>query len=75
MVPNFFPATAASPDPVDTKLQDAADYSPGTSTGHLSMTGSSISELADRLSAELGCKVIDKTGLKGNYDFNLQWQA
>jgi bla regulator protein blaR1 len=32
-----------------------------------------ISDLAQQLSHTLGITVFDKTGLKGNYDFNLKW--
>ena len=34
---------------------------------------SSMAELARQLSMQLGENVIDKTGLTGQYDFNLQW--
>ena len=36
--------------------------------------GVSISDFAHQLSRQLGVAVVDKTGLKGNYDFNLQWK-
>jgi bla regulator protein blaR1 len=36
--------------------------------------GVSISDFAHQLSRQLGVPVVDKTGLKGNYDFNLQWK-
>jgi bla regulator protein blaR1 len=36
--------------------------------------GVSISDFARQLSRQLGVPVVDKTGLKGNYDFNLQWK-
>jgi len=36
--------------------------------------GVSISDFARQLSRQLGVAVVDKTGLKGNYDFNLQWK-
>jgi bla regulator protein blaR1 len=35
--------------------------------------GTSVHDFADQLSRQLGSAVVDKTGLKGNYDFNLQW--
>ncbi|HET7893063.1 MAG TPA: TIGR03435 family protein, partial [Candidatus Sulfotelmatobacter sp.] len=34
---------------------------------------SSMAELARQLSMQLGENVVDKTGLAGQYDFNLQW--
>lgn len=37
--------------------------------------GASTDVLAQQLSRQLGTPVIDKTGLKGDYDFNLQWAA
>jgi len=36
--------------------------------------GISMAELTNMLSRQLGVPVIDKTGLKGNYNFNLQWK-
>jgi len=41
--------------------------------GELIATGASMSSLADRLSRELGRKVVDKTGLQERYDFTLHW--
>ena len=32
-----------------------------------------MSSFADRLSRELGRKVVDKTALQGRYDFTLEW--
>jgi uncharacterized protein (TIGR03435 family) len=34
---------------------------------------SSMAELAKQLSMQLGKNVVDKTGMTGQYDFNLQW--
>jgi bla regulator protein blaR1 len=34
-----------------------------------------MANFADQLSLQLGIPVVDKTGLKGNYNFNLQWAA
>jgi uncharacterized protein (TIGR03435 family) len=42
--------------------------------GELTMTDAPISKLAHELSRQLGCRVLDKTGLKGNYDLTLNWQ-
>ncbi|HEY6250018.1 MAG TPA: TIGR03435 family protein [Candidatus Angelobacter sp.] len=66
------------------KLVQAADTSsapggPGPQSqlrftpGELSGTGIRMSGLANQLSREIGRKVVDKTGLQGNYDFTLHW--
>ena len=48
-----------------------------TSTGNRQVEdtaqGVSVDILAHQLSQHLGVAVIDKTGLKGNYDFDLRW--
>jgi uncharacterized protein (TIGR03435 family) len=44
------------------------------SRGELTMTDAPLSKLARELSRQLGCKVLDKTGLEGNYDLTLSWQ-
>jgi len=36
---------------------------------------SSMAELARQLSLQLGKNVVDKTGMTGQYDFNLQWST
>jgi bla regulator protein BlaR1 len=41
--------------------------------GQLTMSDVPVSLLADSLSRMVGRNVIDKTGLKGNYDATLQW--
>ena len=41
--------------------------------GQLTMNGGTMAMFADHLSQRLGRSVIDKTGLKGEYDFSLQW--
>jgi uncharacterized protein (TIGR03435 family) len=46
--------------------------------GNLTGSGVPISALADHLSGpryELGRQVVDRTGLKGNFDFTLEWTA
>jgi uncharacterized protein (TIGR03435 family) len=42
-------------------------------TGELSSTGIPLSLLTAQLSMRLGRTVVDKTGLTGNYAFNLRW--
>jgi bla regulator protein blaR1 len=41
--------------------------------GELQGQGVAIEFLATNLSQQLGRKVVDQTGLKGNYDFTLKW--
>ena len=41
----------------------------------LNAQGVSISDFARQLSRQLGVAVVDKTGLTGNYNFNLQWKG
>jgi len=41
--------------------------------GQLAGQGVSVTSLAQALSQRLGRNVLDKTGLRGNYDFTLQW--
>jgi len=41
--------------------------------GEISSTGAPLELLATQLSARLGRPVVDKTGLKGTYVFNLHW--
>lgn len=37
--------------------------------------GVSLEEITRQISMQLGVNVVDKTGLKGSYDFNLHWTA
>ena len=41
--------------------------------GQIAGQGVPLESLVKQLSGQLGRTVLDKTGLKGNYDFNLQW--
>jgi bla regulator protein blaR1 len=41
--------------------------------GQLAGQGVSVTSLEQALSQRLGRNVLDKTGLRGNYDFTLQW--
>ncbi len=45
----------------------------GSRRGTLMGRVASVSDVAESLSATLGRVVVDKTGLTGNYDFDLQW--
>jgi bla regulator protein BlaR1 len=42
-------------------------------TGELIDQGTTLAGLVEQLSWQLGHTVVDKTGLKGNYDFSLRW--
>ena len=42
--------------------------------GRLTTQGSNMAGLAFQLSSVLGATVVDKTGLTGMYDLNLEWQ-
>jgi len=44
-----------------------------TGRGQINGTGVPVNLLAELLSRQLGRRVVDKTGLSGNYDFTLQW--
>jgi uncharacterized protein (TIGR03435 family) len=41
--------------------------------GDLTVTGVALSQFAEALSRQVGQLVVDKTGLKGDYDFTLKW--
>ena len=45
----------------------------GSRRGILMGRVTSVSDVAESLSATLGRVVVDKTGLTGNYDFDLHW--
>ena len=42
--------------------------------GELTSQGTTIAPLLEQLSWQLGHTVVDRTGLKGNYDFSLRWK-
>ena len=80
--PKFHEATAPANDPA------AQDRPPGPPTpgapmprgtmrmmgrGDLTVTGVGLTQFADVLSRQIGHLVVDKTGLKGEYDFTLKW--
>ncbi len=46
----------------------------GNAQGLLSFRRTPMATLAEFLSDSLGCTVVDHTGLKGNYNFTLQWR-
>ena len=58
------------------KLHEATDEGGGSTAevGHLVFKGASMPALARRLSQQLHAPVADMTGLKGIYDFTLDWQ-
>jgi uncharacterized protein (TIGR03435 family) len=41
--------------------------------GRFEAQGAQVGDLIDALSQHVGFTVLDETGLKGNYDFTLQW--
>ena len=41
----------------------------------LAAQGVPVADFASQLSRQVGTAIIDKTGLKGNYNFDLQWAA
>lgn len=45
----------------------------GRGKNQISVTGISIGQFAGMLAKEMGRGIIDKTGLRGNYDFSLEW--
>jgi uncharacterized protein (TIGR03435 family) len=61
------------------KLQESASGTPSgfsMGSGHIEGRAASMAALADRLSNasfQLGRPVLDRTGLKGAYDFTLDW--
>lgn len=59
------------------KLHEASGDGGGGTTaevGHLAFNGASMPALVRRLSQQLHAPVSDMTGLKGLYDFTLDWQ-
>jgi len=44
-----------------------------TGRGRIEVQGIDMASLANTLSQQVGRKVLDKTGLTGNYDFKLEW--
>ena len=44
-----------------------------TNAGRITGTGTTLSELMRRLSPTVGRPVVDRTGLSGSYDLELQW--
>lgn len=71
------PAYDLIPDESGAKLQAAAAGNQfrmmRLGHGELISSGAPLELLAAQLSARLGVPVVDKTGLKGSYAFNLHW--
>ncbi|MGO4882758.1 MAG: TIGR03435 family protein [Bryobacteraceae bacterium] len=80
--PKFHETTAPAMDPA-AENRPLGPPAPGapmprgsirmTGRGELTLTGIGITQFADVLSRQLGLLVVDKTGLKGEYDFTLKW--
>lgn len=51
----------------------AARFQVSLGAGQMDATAVPIGNLAENLSHQVGRKVVDKTGLTGNYDFTLHW--
>lgn len=61
-------------DESGSKLQEASGMQMmHMERGELNSTGTPIAFLAQQLSSRVGSMVVDKTGLKGNYSFDLHW--
>ena len=80
--PKFHETTAPANDPAaqDRPPGPPAPGSPmprGTmrmmGRGDLTVSGMGLAQFADMLSRQIGHVVVDKTGLKGEYDFTLKW--
>jgi uncharacterized protein (TIGR03435 family) len=69
------PAYELLVDEGGSKLQPSANepHMMRLGRGELTTSGSPLELLTTQLSARLGRPVVDKTGLKGNYAFNLHW--
>lgn len=70
----FLAATKKTSQLVESKSKPAwPTFNPGGSSNGSGMSGEGVSMpyMASRLARFLGCPVVDKTGLKGDYDFQL----
>lgn len=70
----FLTATKKTPRLVESKNKPAwPTFDPGGSINGRGMSGEGVSMhyMASQLARFLGCPVVDKTGLKGDYDFQL----
>lgn len=64
---------APLPQPVDGEPAPKRNRSTSTSNGKLTAKGISITDLASTLSYQVERVIVDKTGLTGEYDFELTW--
>jgi uncharacterized protein (TIGR03435 family) len=76
--PKFHEAAVTPPDSAPTELSKPGGPPPKggiwmTGRGQLNVTGANLGMFANVLSMQLGRIVLDKTGLKGNYEFTLKW--
>jgi|HubBroStandDraft_1064217.scaffolds.fasta_scaffold08707_2 bla regulator protein BlaR1 len=69
--PPFDPAASGPPPGPGGPMQRGQIRMMGR--GDLTLTGVPLTQFADVLSRQLGRLVVDKTGLKGEYDFTLKW--
>ena len=67
------PPSGANPPPVPPGMFRMMIGRGGVST--LTASASPISDLVMMLSQQLGRQLVDQTGLKGTYDFTLQWTS
>jgi len=76
--PKLHEAAVTPPDSAPAELPKPGGPPPKggiwmTGRGQLNVTGANLGMFANVLSMQLGRIVLDKTGLKGNYEFTLKW--
>lgn len=67
------PILRPAQDVSKSSMQGGRQSARGANSHSLTSTGSTLANLAAQLSQNLGRKVIDQTGLKGSFDFTLEW--